>query len=100
MCRKPRSLSSNMLNVLASRNCLNCAGGLVVAKLNRRALLLYKSPLSETAKARIEIMRETEDGFRIAEEDLRLRGGGDAIGTQHPACPASDWRKWTFTRTC
>ncbi len=42
-------------------------------------LLLYKSPLSETAKARIEIMRETEDGFRIAEEDLRLRGGGDAI---------------------
>jgi ATP-dependent DNA helicase RecG len=50
-------------------------------------LLLYKSPLSETAKARIETMRETEDGFRIAEEDLRLRGGGDAIGTQQSGLP-------------
>jgi ATP-dependent DNA helicase RecG len=50
-------------------------------------LLLYKAPLGETAKARIEIMRETEDGFRIAEEDLRLRGGGDAIGTQQSGLP-------------
>jgi ATP-dependent DNA helicase RecG len=50
-------------------------------------LLLYKAPLGETAKARIEIMRETEDGFRIAEEDLHLRGGGDAIGTQQSGLP-------------
>src|SRR5207253_1837368 len=35
-------------------------------------LLLYKAPLGETAKARLQILRETEDGFRIAEEDLRL----------------------------
>ena len=34
-------------------------------------LLLYKAPLGETAKARLDIMRETEDGFRIAEEDLQ-----------------------------
>ena len=35
-------------------------------------LLLYQEPLGETAKARLQIMRDTEDGFRIAEEDLRL----------------------------
>ncbi len=45
-------------------------------------LLLYKTPLGETAKARLAIMRETEDGFRIAEEDLRLRGEGDLLGTR------------------
>ena len=45
-------------------------------------LLLYKSPLGETAKARLAIMRETEDGFRIAEEDLKLRGEGDVLGTR------------------
>ena len=44
-------------------------------------LLLYDGPLGETARARLEIMRGTEDGFRIAEEDLRLRGAGDVIGT-------------------
>jgi len=37
-------------------------------------LLLYKAPLGEAAKARLATMRDTEDGFRIAEEDLRLRG--------------------------
>ena len=50
-------------------------------------LLLYRAPLSETAKARIEILRETEDGFRIAEEDLRLRGEGDVLGTRQSGMP-------------
>src|SRR5262245_52944717 len=50
-------------------------------------LLLYKSPLGETAKARLEIMRETEDGFRIAEEDLALRGEGDVLGTRQSGIP-------------
>src|SRR6266851_3344837 len=45
-------------------------------------LLLYKTPLGVTAKARLAIMRETEDGFRIAEEDLKLRGEGDVLGTR------------------
>ena len=45
-------------------------------------LLLYQEPLGETAKARLEIMRSTEDGFIIAEEDLRLRGAGEVLGTQ------------------
>src|SRR5207244_5134685 len=50
-------------------------------------LLLYKPPLGETAKARLAIMRETDDGFRIAEEDLRLRGEGDVLGTRQSGLP-------------
>jgi ATP-dependent DNA helicase RecG len=50
-------------------------------------LLLYAQPLGETAKARLQIMRDTEDGFRIAEEDLRLRGGGEALGTRQSGMP-------------
>ena len=45
-------------------------------------VLLYQAPLGETARARLQILRETEDGFRIAEEDLRLRGGGELLGTR------------------
>jgi ATP-dependent DNA helicase RecG len=50
-------------------------------------LLLYRPPLTETARARLAIMRETEDGFRIAEEDLRLRGEGDLLGTRQSGMP-------------
>ena len=50
-------------------------------------LLLYRAPLGETAKARIAILRETDDGFRIAEEDLRLRGEGDLLGTRQSGMP-------------
>ncbi len=50
-------------------------------------LLLYAPPLGETAKARLRIMRESEDGFRIAEEDLRLRGGGEVLGTRQSGIP-------------
>jgi ATP-dependent DNA helicase RecG len=50
-------------------------------------LLLYKSPLGEVARARIEILRETEDGFRIAEEDLRLRGEGEVLGARQAGAP-------------
>src|SRR4029077_13256276 len=50
-------------------------------------LLLYKSPLGEAAKARLKMLRETEDGFRIAEEDLRLRGEGDLLGTRQSGWP-------------
>ncbi|XBQ10105.1 MAG: ATP-dependent DNA helicase RecG [Salinarimonas sp.] len=50
-------------------------------------LLLYKGPLGETARARLEIMRETEDGFRIAEEDLKLRGEGEVLGTRQSGLP-------------
>jgi ATP-dependent DNA helicase RecG len=50
-------------------------------------LLLYKAPLGETAKARLATLRETEDGFRIAEEDLKLRGEGDLLGTRQSGLP-------------
>jgi ATP-dependent DNA helicase RecG len=51
-------------------------------------LLLYQPPLGEVARQRLAILRETEDGFRIAEEDLRLRGGGEVLGTRQSGLPA------------
>ncbi|HEX3505618.1 MAG TPA: ATP-dependent DNA helicase RecG [Xanthobacteraceae bacterium] len=50
-------------------------------------LLLYRGPLGPTAKARLAILRETDDGFRIAEEDLELRGEGDVLGTRQSGMP-------------
>lgn len=50
-------------------------------------LLLYAPPLTETARARLSILRESEDGFRIAEEDLKLRGGGEILGTRQSGFP-------------
>ncbi len=51
-------------------------------------LLLYGYALSESGKRRLQVMRETEDGFRIAEEDLALRGGGDVLGTKQSGLPS------------
>ncbi|MDI6026265.1 ATP-dependent DNA helicase RecG [Corticibacterium sp. UT-5YL-CI-8] len=50
-------------------------------------VLLYKDPLGETAKLRLSVMRETEDGFLIAEEDLKLRGEGELLGTRQSGTP-------------
>ncbi|HXP06279.1 MAG TPA: ATP-dependent DNA helicase RecG [Stellaceae bacterium] len=51
-------------------------------------LLLYQNPLGAIARERISILRQTEDGFRIAEEDLRLRGGGEVLGTRQSGLPS------------
>ncbi|MDH2326217.1 ATP-dependent DNA helicase RecG [Cereibacter sp. SYSU M97828] len=50
-------------------------------------LLMYQAPLSETAQRRLKILRESEDGFRIAEEDMAIRGAGDLIGTAQSGLP-------------
>src|SRR3982075_4118915 len=49
--------------------------------------LLYKEPLNEMSTARLKVIRETTDGFRIAEEDLKLRGEGDALGVRQSGLP-------------
>jgi ATP-dependent DNA helicase RecG len=50
-------------------------------------LLLWKGPLGETAKARLETLRDTEDGFVIAEKDLELRGEGEVLGARQSGAP-------------
>jgi len=51
-------------------------------------LLLYKAPLGEVARKRLETMRATNDGFRIAEDDLKLRGEGELLGTRQSGAPS------------
>ena len=50
-------------------------------------LLLYQAPLSNSGRQRLEVLRETEDGFAIAETDLKMRGTGDLIGTAQSGVP-------------
>jgi ATP-dependent DNA helicase RecG len=50
-------------------------------------LLMYQPPLNETGRRRLTTIRDTEDGFRISEEDLAMRGAGDLIGTAQSGLP-------------
>jgi ATP-dependent DNA helicase RecG len=50
-------------------------------------LLIYQTPLSQTGQRRLEVLRETEDGFKIAETDLQMRGAGDVIGVAQSGVP-------------
>ena len=51
-------------------------------------VLMYQSPLSEYSQARLEIMRQSNDGFEIAQKDMELRGPGDLLGTRQTGLPA------------
>jgi len=50
-------------------------------------LLMYDPPLGDAAARRLKLLRDTEDGFRIAEEDMAIRGAGDLIGTAQSGLP-------------
>lgn len=50
-------------------------------------ILLYQAPISNTSWQRLKILRESDDGFVLAEEDLKLRGGGDIVGTKQSGLP-------------
>ncbi|WP_366499498.1 hypothetical protein [Sphingopyxis sp.] len=56
------------------------------------ACSLRSQNLSETARDRLALMRETNDGFVIAEKDLELRGGGELLGLRSRATPIMGWR--------
>ena len=87
MCRMPRSWSSSAPSTSASRSCTSCGGGSGADRPNSTCLLMYQPPLSEGGQRRLKILRNTEDGFRIAEEDLAMRGAGDLIGTAQSGLP-------------
>ena len=66
----------------ASPSSTSCAAGSGAATSTASASCCAATRSSETARARLTLMRETNDGFRIAEEDLRLRGAGEILGTR------------------
>ena len=59
-------------------------------------ILLYRPPLGETARERLDTLRRTEDGFAIAEADFRLRGAGDVLGVRQAG--ATDYRVLEISR--
>ena len=64
------------------RSCTSCAAASGAAPHASSCVLLYRSPLSQLARARLKVIRETNDGFEIARHDLALRGPGELLGTR------------------
>ena len=81
MCRMHRSWSSNTQNALACLSFISFADGSAEAQ-NKAIALLTTDKKTVTAKERLGIMEETNDGFRIAEKDLEIRGEGEILGTR------------------
>ena len=63
-------------------------------------LLLHEDWVNETARRRLTLLRDTDDGFLIADEDFRLRGGGDALGTRQAGLPGYGWPTRSTTNRC
>ena len=68
------------------RNCTNSEDGSVGAAQSH-CVLLYKPPLGGTAKQRLAVLRDTNDGFVVAQRDLELRGPGELLGTKQTGLP-------------
>ena len=64
------------------RSSISCAAASAAARRSSSCVLLYRAPLSELARARLKVLRETNDGFEIARRDLELRGPGELLGTR------------------
>ena len=64
------------------RSCTSCAGASAAAREASTCVLLYRAPLSELARERLKVIRDTTDGFEIARRDLELRGPGELLGTR------------------
>ncbi len=87
MCPKRPSWWWSMPSASASPSSTSCAGAWDAARANRPACWFMQPPLGETAKARLKTLRETDDGFVIAEEDLKLRGAGELLGVRQSGMP-------------
>ena len=71
-----------MPSAWASRSCTSCAAAWAAVPQESDCVLLYGEPLSEVARTRLRVIRETNDGFEIARRDLELRGPGELLGTR------------------
>ena len=70
-----------MPNAWVSPSCTSCVAGWAGSE-SSHCVLLYQPPISGNSAARLKIMRETNDGFKIAEKDLEIRGPGEVLGTR------------------
>ncbi|KLO03322.1 hypothetical protein ABN09_02825 [Morganella morganii] len=63
-------------------------------------VLLYKTPLTQTAKLRLQVLRDSNDGFVIAQKDLEIRGPGNCSAHARPAMRNLKWRIYCAIRAC
>ena len=87
MCRRHRSWSSKNAERFGLAQLHQLRGRIGRGSESSNCILLFKEPLSVMSAKRLKVIRETTDGFKIAEEDLKLRGEGDVLGTRQSGLP-------------